>query len=66
MTHGFNSSNTSARPSHHAIEKAPDSLNYFKNEREKLDNLAMRGARKAQNRLVYNEERIPGSTIFSK
>ncbi len=56
-----------ARPSHQAIEKASDdSINCFKNEQDKVNNLAMRCAKRAQNRLVYNEERIPGSTIFSK
>ncbi len=67
MTHGFNSSKTSARPAHQAIEKASDdSIDAFKSEQHKLANLAMRSARRAQNRLLDNEERIPGSTIFSK
>jgi hypothetical protein len=26
----------------------------------------MRGAKRAENRIVANEEKIPGSTIFSK
>jgi hypothetical protein len=67
MTHGFNSSKTPARPAHQAIEKASDdSINAFKSGPHKLANLAMRSARRAQNRLLDNEERIPGSTLFSK
>ena len=67
MAHGFNSSKTPARPAHQAIEKASDdSINSFKSAQHKLANLAMRSARRAQNRLLDNEERIPGSTIFSK
>lgn len=67
MTHGFNSSKTPARPAHQAIEKASDdSINAFKSRQQKLANLALRGARRAQNRLLDNEERIPGSTLFSK
>jgi len=67
MSHGFNSSKSAARPSHQAIEKASDdSINCFKSEHQRVANLAMRGAKRAQNRLLYNEERIPGSTIFSK
>jgi hypothetical protein len=67
MTHGFNSSKTPARPAHQAIEKSSEnSIDAFKTEHQKIDNLAMRAARRAQNRLIDNEENIPGSTIFSK
>jgi len=67
MAHGFNSSKTPARPAHQAIEKSSESsIDAFKDTRHKLGNLAMRAARRAQNRLIDNEEHIPGSTIFSK
>jgi len=67
MAHGFNSTKTPARPAHQAIEKASEtSIDEFKTRRHKMDNMAMRGARRAQNRLLDNEQNIPGSTIFSK
>jgi hypothetical protein len=31
-----------------------------------MDAVAMRGAKRAENRIVANEEKIPGSTIFTK
>jgi len=67
MAHGFNSSKTPARPARQAIEKSSEnSIDAFKDTQHKLNNLAMRTARRAQNRLIDNEEQIPGSTIFSK
>jgi hypothetical protein len=67
MAYGLNSSKTPARPAHQAIEKASeDSIDAFKTSQQKLDNLAMRTARRAQNRIIDNEENIPGSRIFSK
>jgi len=67
MAHGFSSTKTYARPAHQAIEKASESsIDDFKNPQTRLNNIAMRAARKAQNRLLDNEEKIPGSTIFSK
>jgi hypothetical protein len=67
MAHGLNSSKTPARPSRQAIETASESsIDAFKNQHRKVSNLAMRFARRAQNRILDNEERLPGSTIFSK
>ena len=67
MAHGFNSSKTFARPAHQAIEKASDdSINEYKSEQRKLDNMAMRLARRAQNRILANEGKTPGTTLFSK
>jgi hypothetical protein len=67
MAVGLNSSKTAARPSHEAIEKAgEDSIDDFKSDQQKLNDIAMRGAKRAENRIVANEETIPGSTIFSK
>jgi hypothetical protein len=64
---GLDSSKTAARPSHEAIEKAgEDSIDDFKSDQQKLDSIAMRGAKRAENRIGANEEKIPGSTIFSK
>jgi hypothetical protein len=67
MAHGLSSSKTPSRPARQAIEKASEScIDDFKSQHRKLDNLAMRSARKAQNRILDNEGRIPGSSIFSK
>ena len=37
-----------------------------KTEQEKLDQIGMKSAKRAENRIMNNEEKIPGSTIFSK
>jgi hypothetical protein len=67
MAHGLDSSKMAARPSHEAIEMAgEDSIDDFKSEDKKIDDVAMRGAKRAQNRIIANQEKIPGSTIFSK
>ncbi|MDR3746450.1 MAG: hypothetical protein P4K80_10005 [Acidobacteriaceae bacterium] len=67
MSTGLNSGKLPSRPSHQAIEKASeDSINDFKSEQQKMDNVAMRGAKRAQNRIIANDQNIPGSTIFSK
>jgi len=63
----LDSSKMPARPSHEAIEPASeDSIDDFKTDDKKRDDVAMRGAKRAQNRILSNEENIPGSTIFSK
>jgi hypothetical protein len=68
MAHGLDSTKTPARPSHEAVEGvgSEDEFITGKTEEEKLDGAAMRGAKRAQNRILDNEEKIPGSTIFSK
>ena len=67
MAHGLNSTKSPARPARQAIETASEnSIDAFKTEHRKISNLAMRVARRAQNRLIDNEENISGSTIFSK
>jgi hypothetical protein len=56
-----------ARPSHEAVEAAGENkIDDFKSDEKKIDAVAMRGAKRAENRIVANEEKIPGSTIFSK
>jgi len=67
MAQGLDLGKMAARPSHEALEKAgEDSIDDFKSDEKKMDDVAMRGAKRAQNRIVANEESIPGSTIFSK
>ena len=56
-----------ARPSHGAIEnKIGDSKLADKTERKKIDQVAMTGAKRAQNRILNDEENLPGSTLFTK
>ena len=58
---------SAARPSHEAIEdKIGTSKLTDETEHEKIDQAAMKGAKRAENRILRNEEKIPGSTIFSK
>jgi hypothetical protein len=60
-------SKRAARPSHGAVEnKIHDSKLTGKDQQEKLDQVAMKSAKRAQNRILNDEEKIPGSTIFSK
>ena len=67
MEQGLNSTKTAARPSHEAIEnKVGMSGLTEKTEQEKIDQVAMKGAKRANNRILSDEENIPGSTIFSK
>jgi hypothetical protein len=66
MAQGLNSTKTAARPSHEALEKGSTATKVGKSEQEKMDNVAMQGAKRAQNRIHSNEETTPGNSIFSK
>ena len=67
MEQELSSSKRAARPSHGAVEnKVSTNKLTDKTEEEKIDQVAMKGAKRAQNRILNNEENIPGSTIFSK
>jgi hypothetical protein len=68
MAHGLDSTKSAARPAHEAIEGrgSGDELTDRKSEHEKLDVNAMRGAKRAQNRILNDEGNVPGSTEFTK
>ncbi len=66
MAQGLNSTKTGARPSHEAIESDSDVSMVGKTEQEKIDHVAMQGAKRAENRIHANEETTPGNSIFSK
>jgi hypothetical protein len=67
MAQGLDLGKMASRPSEEAVETAgEDSIDDFKSDEKKIDNVAMRGAKRAENRIVANEEKIPGSTIFTK
>ena len=67
MEQDLDTSKTAARPSHGAIE---DEIGISKltdeTADEKMDQIAMKGAKRAEHRIANNAENIPGSTIFSK
>ncbi len=67
MEQDLDTSKTAGRPSHGAIEdKIGTNKLTDETEKEKIDRDAMKGAKRAQNRILNNEENIPGSTIFTK
>jgi hypothetical protein len=67
MEQNLESTKTHSRPSHEAIEnKIGINTLTEQTEQEKIDQVAMKGAKRAENRIIANEENIPGSTIFSK
>ena len=67
MEQDLNSSKTAARPSHGAIEDKIGTSKLTESTKErKIDQVAMKGAKRGENRILNNEEKIPGSTIFSK
>ena len=69
MAHGVDSTKTPARPSHEAVESGGgtgDEIEAGKTEQERIDHAAMRGAKRAENRILDNEGKIPGSSIFTK
>jgi len=67
MASGLDSTKTGARPSHEAIESTGgNATGVAETPLERVDHSAMESAKRAQNRIHSNEEKIPGSTIFSK
>jgi hypothetical protein len=67
MEQDLNSSKTAARPSHGAIEDKIGTSKLTESTKEqKIDQVAMKGAKRGENRILNNEKKIPGSTIFSK
>ena len=63
MEQNLNSTKTPARPSHEAIE---NKIGGSETEERKIDQAAMRGAKRAENRIHADEENLPEDTIFSK
>ena len=66
MAQGLDSTKTPARPSHEAIEHDADSNDIEQNEQHKIDHVAMKGAERAENRQIANEETNRTNSIFSK
>jgi len=66
MAQGLDSTKMASRPSHEAIEQEAGSTEAGNTERTHIDHIAMEAAKRSNNRIIANEEKIPGSTIFSK
>lgn len=60
----LDSTKSAARPSHEAIET--HTSNVPETGEEKVDEVAMHGAKRAQNRIHANEQQNPEDTIFTK
>jgi hypothetical protein len=67
MEQDLDTSKSAARPSQGAVE---DEISTNKltgqTEREKLDQIGMKSAKRAENRFKNDEGEIPGSSIFTK
>ena len=67
MEQNINSNKSAARPSHEAIDtKLHDGKLTDKSARDRMDQTAMKAAKRAGNRIVNNEEKVPGDTLFTK
>ena len=66
MAQGLNSTKTGARPAHEAIESNASATEVGKSPQKKADDAAMQSAKRAQNRIHSNENKDPGSTMFTK
>ncbi len=66
MAQGVNSTKTPARPSHEAVEHDANLTNAESSTETHIDHVAMESAKRSSNRILSNEEKTPGSTIFSK
>jgi hypothetical protein len=66
MAQGLNSTKSAARPSHEAIESNTPATEVGRTKQQKMDDLAMQSAKRGENRLASNKEKLPGDSIFSK
>jgi hypothetical protein len=67
MAIGVNATKTPGRPSHESIESTGgNATGVAETPQQRVDHAAMESAKRAQNRIHDNEEKTPGSTIFSK
>ena len=67
MASGLDSTKTSARPSHEAIESTGgNATDTTDSARKRLDHEAMQSAKRAQNRIHDDEEKNPEDSLFTK
>ena len=66
MEQNINSNKIAGRPSHEAVDtKLRDGKLMDKTDKERIDQTAMKAAKRANSRLAGNEERVPGETMFT-
>jgi hypothetical protein len=65
MATGLDSTKTADRPSHEAIESTGEEVTEGTPE-QRLDREAMESAKRAQNRIHDDEDKNPGTSIFTK
>jgi hypothetical protein len=67
MEQNINSNKTPARPSHEAVDtKLRDGKLVDRSDEERLDQTAMKAAKRAENRIAGDEQNVPGDTLFTK
>jgi hypothetical protein len=66
MARGLNSTKSAARPSHEAIEKNAPATETENSDQKKMDDQGMQSAKRAQNRILSNEETTSGNSTFTK
>jgi hypothetical protein len=67
MEQNLNSNKTPARPSHQAVEtKLHDGKLTGKSDQQRIDQTAMKAAKRAGNRIAGDAERVPAETMFKK
>jgi hypothetical protein len=66
MAQGLNSTKTASRPAHEAIEQNASATEVGETAQQKVDDAAMQSAKRAQNRIHYNENTTPANTMFTK
>ena len=66
MEQGLNSTTSADRPSQAAIESNAPATEVNKSEQERIDDVAMQSAKRANNRIRSNEDSTPGNSIFTK
>jgi len=67
MEKDINSNKTVARPSHNAVDTSlHDGKLTNRTEQQRVDQTAMKAAKRAENRIVSNDQKTPDSTMFTK
>jgi len=67
MEKDINSNKTVARPAHNAVDTSlHDGKLTNRTEQQRMDQTAMKAAKRAENRIVSNDQKTPDSSMFTK
>lgn len=66
MAQGLDSTKSAAEPSHEAVESNAPATEVGRTEQQKIDDIAMKIAKRGENRFASNKEKLPGDTMFTK